>query len=438
MSLLPWVCCLSLMYSDPAGSTRHYAGVLYDIDGDTETPVMDFNVVSLATTREDGTELDFVVVQDPAIALPWHARFGRQSHIGSGEITGRAAEFQVAYDNRNLIRELPPFILRRSDLAEGFEWTDGSAVYTVTGSSRLNGHECWVIEANNRIGYFRTLQIDKDSGALVTAHERVFFGQGDEFALEIRLSAEQETPLEEFERNAAVTERLLALQSAVGDAESSFPELEADADWEAAIGELQELSVDSDYANLIAGMTREYQQASRLAAGVSELADAVIGQPAPEFTLELLGGGTSTIEDRSNKVIVLHFWDYQNEHLEEPYGQVGYVDFLANRLKDEPVAFFGVAVHRGLGDAETRPAVLRSVRALKQFMNLGYPIGLDAGETLAAFGDPRSVDAALPLWIVISSNGDVVHYHAGHYDIDVNRGLEQLEGEIRSLLQGDP
>ncbi len=438
MSLLPWVCCLSLMYSDPAAVTRNYSGVLYDVDGENETPVMDFNVISFSTMDDNGTQLDFVVVQEPAIALPWHGRFGRQSHAASGEIAGRAVEIQVSYENREIVRDLVPFILRRSDLAEGFEWTDGSAVYTVTGSSTLNGHECWVIEANNRIGYFRTLQIDKVSGALVTAHERVFFGQGDEFALEIRLTAEQDTDSEVFERNAALTERLLALQSAVGDSESSFPQIDDVVEWEAVISELQELSLESDYANLIAGMSREYQQASRLAAGVSELAETVVGQPAPEFTLELLGGGTSTIDDRSNRVIVLHFWDYQNEQLEEPYGQVGYVDFLANRLKDEPVTFLGVAVHRGLGDADTRPAVLRSVRALKQFMNLGYPIGLDAGETLAAFGDPRSVDAELPLWIVISPGGDVVHYSAGHYEIDVNRGLEQLESEIRALLPGAP
>lgn len=438
MSLLPWVCCMTLIYAEPASVVRTYSGVLSDVDGDAETPVMEFNVISLTAPQDNSRQLDFIVLQDADVSLPWHGRFGRQTHTTSGEVSGRALEVQLTYDNRNLVRELPPLMVLRSDLVEGFEWTDGNAVYTVTGAVTVGGRECWLIEANNRIGYFRTLQVDQETGTVVAAHERVFMGQGDEFALEIHLTAERETDPEQMERNTEVIQQLLDSQALVGDSESSFPELDSDETWEQVVTRLQELSADTEYANLVAGMAREYQQYSRLTAGVTQLAEATVGQPAPAFTLELLGGGTSTVEERSSKVVVLHFWEYQNEQLEEPYGQVGYVDFLANRLKNDPVTFLGVAVNRGLNDSETRPAAIRSTRALKQFMNLGYPIGFDNGDIIAEFGDPRAVDATLPLWIVISPTGEVTHYHAGHYEIDVNRGLEELESEIRELLPAAP
>ena len=145
----------------------------------------------------------------------------------------------------------------RDDLAEGLEWTDGSAVYTVTGASTFDGHDCWVIEANNRIGYFRTLQVDQTTGSLVATHERVFQGQGDEFSLEVVLNSEEELDADAAGLNETVVQRLLSLQSAVGTAQSAFPEA-GEVNWEESIAELRDLSADTSYANLVAGMAREF------------------------------------------------------------------------------------------------------------------------------------------------------------------------------------
>ncbi len=433
-SAITLFCCLSVLAQEPASVSRNYTGVLSDVDGETQLQVLEFNVTCIASDQSGGAHVDFVVVQDAAIALPWHGRFGRQLHLETGEVAGRAAEIQLAYDESHVVRELVPFVIPRGDLADGVEWTDGAAVYSVTGIATVGEHECWVIEGNNRFGHFRTLHVDRESGALVAAREIVFLGQGDEFSLEIRLTSEQELDADAVAGNLAVAEQLLSLQSAVGDSQSSFPEVDSVADWEASILQLRDLATDTTYANLIAGMAREHQQAGRLAEGVSALADAIVGQPAPEFALELLGGDQSTAEDRQERVVVLHFWDYRNENLAEPYGQVGYLDFLSNRFRDDPVTILGVAVNSELDAAETRPAVLRSIRGLQQFMNLAYPIGLDTGDLLSSFGDPRSAGAELPLWVVIGADGQVVHYHAGNYEIDVNRGLEELETQIRGAL----
>lgn len=433
MSFLLACAFVAAAWDDAPAISRSYSGVLSDVDGDAQTPVLEFNITCLTSHQAEATQLDFIVVQDAGTALPWHGRFGRQSHRDDGTVEGRAVEIQLTYDSLSVVRDLPPFLMLRDDLAEGLEWTDGSAVYTVIGASSFEGRECWEVEANNRIGYFRTLLIDQTTGALVAAHERVFQGQGDEFALEIVLNSEQERDADAAVRDGAVAQLLLSLQSAVGNAQSAFPDA-SELNWEESIIELRELSADTSYANLVAGMAREFEQASRLAADVSELASAMVGQPAPEFSVELLGGGESTAESRQGRVVVLHFWEYRDDPLVEPYGQVGYLDFLANQLRDEPVTVLGLAVNGGIVAPETRPAVLRSIRGLKQFMNLGYPIGLDNGDLLESFGDPQSAGADLPLWVVIDADGKVAHYHAGHYEIDVNRGLEQLESEIRELL----
>jgi hypothetical protein len=427
-------CCLTVVAQQPSSVVRTYSGVLSDIDGENQTPVLEFNITCLATEDSSGAQLDFMVVQDAATALPWHGRFGRQLHQPTGEVSGRAVEIQFAYEDQNVVRELMPLILLRPDLDQGFEWTDGAAVYTVTDTATVGDRECWVIEGHNRIGYYRTLQLDQESGALVAAHESVFLGQGDEFSLELRLNSEQELDQDEITRNQAVAEQLLTLQSAIGESQSAFPDVDEAPDWPATIEQLRELAAETQYANLVAGMSREYEQASRRAADVSELADAIVGQSAPDFSLELLGNGQSVASDRENRVVVLHFWNYRDDPLEEPYGQVGYLDFLSNRLRNDAVTILGVAVNQELAVPETRPAAIRSIRGLQQFMNLGYLIGLDNGEILETFGDPRTAGVELPLWIVIGPDGKVVHYHAGLYDIDVNRGLEDLETEIRDVL----
>ena len=41
---------------------------------------------------------------------------------------------------------------------------------------------------------------------------------------------------------------------------------------------------------------------------------------------------------------MLHFWEYRDQPLKEPYGQVGYLEFLFQKRKEEGVKVYGVAV----------------------------------------------------------------------------------------------
>lgn len=70
-----------------------------------------------------------------------------------------------------------------------------------------------------------------------------------------------------------------------------------------------------------------------------------------------------------------------------------------------------------------------------EFMNLTYPVAYDDGSLLRAVGDPRDTNGRLPLWIVLSAEGRVLHYHAGYYEIDPAKGLQELDGVLTSLIR---
>ena len=42
--------------------------------------------------------------------------------------------------------------------------------------------------------------------------------------------------------------------------------------------------------------------------------------------------------------------------------------------------------------------------------------------------------AKLPLFVVVGPTGKVVHYHVGHYEIQRDRGLVQLDAVINEAM----
>jgi hypothetical protein len=119
----------------------------------------------------------------------------------------------------------------------------------------------------------------------------------------------------------------------------------------------------------------------------------------------------------------------------EPYGQVGYLDFLYGKRRKLGVQVYGVAVDARFGDAQSSSTALKSIQRLKQFMNLSYDIAVDDGKLLAKFGDPRRYGAKLPLWVVIGPDGRIAHYHAGFYKINPDDGLQQLDDVLVKLIR---
>ena len=139
--------------------------------------------------------------------------------------------------------------------------------------------------------------------------------------------------------------------------------------------------------------------------------------------------------DVKNSVVVLHFWQYRGEPLTEPYGQIGYLDFLNGKRKKLGVKVIGVNIDERFANPQQASAANRSMKSLLEFMKVGYDVATDDGSVLAEFGDPRAVNAPLPLWIVIGHDGVITHYHTGIYDIKPDEGLKQLDDAIVEALR---
>ena len=71
---------------------------------------------------------------------------------------------------------------------------------------------------------------------------------------------------------------------------------------------------------------------------------------------------------------------------------------------------------------------------LKAFMNLSYPVLLDAGPLVKQFGDPRIAGATLPLFVVIGPDGKIAHYHVGTYEVRQDQGLKELDQVVTDLM----
>ena len=161
----------------------------------------------------------------------------------------------------------------------------------------------------------------------------------------------------------------------------------------------------------------------------------LVGQEAPKWKLKLVDGTTFSSSDAKDKVVVLHFWQYRGEPLSEPYGQIGYLDFLNNKRKKLGVRVVGVNVDERFAGTENKGAATLSMKKLLEFMNVGYEMAIDDESTLAEFGDPRALGAPLPLWIVIGHDGKVAHYHTGVYDIKPDEGLKQLDDAVVEAIR---
>jgi hypothetical protein len=200
-----------------------------------------------------------------------------------------------------------------------------------------------------------------------------------------------------------------------------------------ALPALADASAGSPLAAIAAVADRDSKGQKNRAGAVAALRDGALGQPLGKVELAELGGKAITDADLAGKVVVLHFWEYRDTPLEEPYGQTGYLDFLSRKHSAGGVLVYGVNVDPRLGDEETRRGSIAAARRLKTFMNLSFPILLDDGALLKRLGDPRQGGGKLPLFLVIGKDGKIAEYRAGLYDVQANTGLAELDAVIGGL-----
>jgi peroxiredoxin len=370
----------------------------------------------------------------------WPERFGLIVLDGNHRPAGKT-RIRLLHNHQGtkypLTVRLPLFSSERK-LTDTAEWKDGNLQYEVVRRRKVGEHDCRQIDVTGRIGLTQTAWVAVDSPIVVKSRQTVFMGRGDRFLLEMELKSAKTVDKDRLPKLQAVLKPLLALQQSLNRKSLEVrPELSR-AQLQAVTAALKTLDNDArntPYHSLVTFIKSDAESQQRRVGDVSTLEKKFLGKAAPKFSLKDLNGRPVDPKDYAGKIVVLHFWEYQGDALEEPYGQVGYLDFLTNRRGKLGVKVYGVAVDSRLADKSKSAEALKSIRKLKSFMNLGYPVTRDDGELLKKFGDPRKVDAKLPLWVVIDSRGNVRHYKAGFYQIRPDEGLRPLDSLLIKLIR---
>lgn len=433
---------LAAPFDDAPAVELRYTGALSKAGRAADAPAVKRFSVYCAVIREAGgsRKLVYSVSERGGGSWAWPERFGSiELDANLKPAGGTGIRLLYEYEGNPLVIPLPlPVPAYAAELKNGAKWTEGRESWEVVQTEKSHDRDCWVVRASTNFGRKRTVWIDKEAPVAVALEERVFVGQGDEHSLTMQLDSLKPLDAEQLAHDTAALPALLKLQSDLARGENeSRPELtEAQLKFaETALPQLQKQSADTPFSSLVSAINRDVKAQVQRTDEVSKLAERFVGKLAPKFSLALTDKTEVSGDDLKDKITVLHFWEYQGEPLVEPYGQVGYLDFLYGKRRKLGVQVFGVAVDSRFAEERTAAAAIKSIQKLKGFMNLGYPIAGDDGKLLAKFGDPTKYGAKLPLWVVIGPDGKVAHFRSGFYKINPDEGLRELDDLLVKLIR---
>jgi len=424
----------------PLGTELQYAGSLSQKTKAGFTEAKSFSVYAVTIANEDGAaQIAWSLDERGGGGWAWPERFGL---LAPGS-TDKAKSLPIRLLHTHEATQYPlplrsPVFEFHGKLAADASWADGRYEYRVTRKRKVKDRDCWQIEVTSNIGRAQTLVVEAGSGILVSLDERVFMGMGDEFQLKFELQSQKPLASAEQSKSRAVFDSLRDLQLSLSrTGEQKLVELTASQlkATQAAIGKIEKQSEGTAWSKLSAVVSKDLVQQQRRLEGVAGLEQKFVGQAAPQLKLKQANGKAIPEADLKGNVVVLHFWEYRGDPLTEPYGQVGYLDFLNNKRKKLGAKVIGINVDSRFAETDKVGAANRSLKKLQEFMNLGYDVAIDDGALLTSFGDPRSLGSPLPLWVVIGHDGKVAHYHIGFYEIRPDEGLKQLDEAVVEALR---
>ncbi len=389
---------------------------------------------------DEGLRVYWLVDERGQGAWPWSERFGLWTIDQDGQPNGAPGP-ALLYDygdDSSSVMLAPPVLKAPVELARSARWQAADLEYEVETAEDVERRDTWRIAVKDRFGRRGTLWVAQADGLIAAGVQRVFMNQGTEYRLKWRLVTVEASPPEEHQALADAFQGLVDLRMQL-----QRPARETDKPWSDSdltilseeLPKLAELISDGPLARLLDAARRDVGRQSDEAADVAELRQRQLGTPVKAFEAQSLSGEVVSDKSLSGQVTVLHFWDYRDSPLNEPYGQVGYLEFLHARRQADGVRVIGVAVDGRLRDQSQQGAVKAGIRKLRNFMNLTYPVVLDDGALLADFGDPRRVGANLPLFVVIDPAGTITHYHVGHYEVDPRMGLVDLDWAVSAAAE---
>ena len=424
----------------PVGTELQYTGTLTQQSKNPTSEAKSFSLTGLVIPSDDGpARLVWTLEERGGGGWAWPERFGELTATQSENPRSQPIRLLHTHDGLpHPIGVRSPLFESADKLAADASWSDGKLEYRVARKRKVKDRDCWQIEAASNLGRSQTLVVETTSGVLVTADQRVFMGRGDEFQLKMELQSQKTLSPAEVAKAQTAFETLKAIQASLGRTgeqkavELTPPQLKSVRE---QLTRLEPQSEGTMWSKLASVIARDLQQQERRLEGVAGLAKKFVGQSAPKAAFKLADGSTIPAAEIQGKVVVLHFWEYRNENLVEPYGQIGYLDFLNSKRKKLGLKVIGVNIDQRFADKESAPAAIRTMKKLAEFMNLGYDIAIDDGAVLGQFGDPRTLGSPLPLWVVIGHDGKIAHYRIGLYNITPDEGLKELDDAVIAALK---
>ncbi|MDX1970419.1 MAG: hypothetical protein SFV23_24835 [Planctomycetaceae bacterium] len=426
-----WTACV--LAAVPAGTELKYTGKLEKAETQAAAVDKTFSLTVLVTAPG---QFAFLVDERGGGGWNWPQRFGFVDRADD-----KAVGVRLLYDFEGSPTPLPvrqPFFEFMDRLTPNSQWTESGGQYSFLRDRMLNGRDVAVVEVTLDRGRRQQLQIERSSGLVAALEERLFLGRGDAFRLTMQLEGTRVVEPAELESAVKITRALFDLQEQLSPPDALHRSILTAAEIDRAQQVVTALGPvgDTTWGRLVTAIQRDLTVQSRRLEGVTGLEKKYLGQSAAvSGEWKRLDGQPLATSETLGHTTVLHFWEYGGEKLIEPYGQVGYLDFLNNRRGKLGVKVVGVAVDPRFADASQARAAARSIRKFQEFMNVSFPITVDDGTLLTKFGDPRTLGSELPLWVVVGHDGKIAHYKVGYYDLKPDEGLRELDAAVVEALK---
>jgi peroxiredoxin len=415
----------------PQGTQLNYRGTMFADKGEPADTTKSFELtVLLSEANEEQATIGWTLQEKGRGAWPWTGRFGIwQIGKGNDSVAGGPSLLYQREQGTSVVPIRVPRLIPPAEAAKGVGWKQGKFEFQIAGEEKRRDKHCWRIEVTSPYSRNRTVWVSQDMFVVVERTETVFIGQGERHELRLQLESSKVLSAGELQRVKAAFDGLVLLRQQL-DIAPNQQQISLDPKQLAALKDrlpgVTKLASDSALAAVVGEAQKDTSEQKNRSGAIKALAKMSVGKPAAKFSLTTAAGKEVSSDQFRDTVTVLHFWSYRDTPLIEPYGQVGYLDFLNRNRTDKNYKIYGVAVDKRLAERATQGRAIAGVRKLKSFMNLSYPILLDDGAILKKFGDPRVTGAKLPLYVVIDARGNVVHYHAGIYEVDRRQGLKEL------------
>ena len=422
--LLMFVFCGVPSFAQDEPQIASYTGRLAPLRvADDEAVPKGFSVTWFAPSLDTGAAEAMYVVEEDLHALPWFLRAGFVSPAGPGvPIVG----YQL--DDRAQLVELPALVM--SDLPKKSAEDLSHEVSTTV----IDGRKCRVFQGVLPSGRPARVAIDDATGQLVQYKGTIVIGRGDRFELTLELGESTALSKEKARALAALAMRIETLLPDISEAADPIAATISKSFLETIHEQRQELIAaarQTPYQKFVSDILRDVDERRQSHQRVLDAAKKLIGSPAPALPATRLDGTPFDPATLEGKTVVLHFWDYDMEPLTAPFGQVGPLDFLARKYGERDVAVIGIAVDPQFAKPAAGQAAMHSSRRFAEFMNLDYPLCRDDGALLRKYGDPLSLGADLPVWVVINPQGKVSLYRTGLFEQrKPGEGLKVLEAAI--------